>query len=350
MGQLTLEALRLKGKALECLRMAISSADQNWTYSDIGAIMILRGDAYKWNDPGCHQAHTQGLSRIAHGGQKVSRLTPMAERAVFWQDVTAALLFDSKHFTPRLAPLPVQWRREGPQGHRRTPKGFLEHRDVISHGLLDCIEDIVELQEIILSNSDRAVDFFKVDNMQASIESRLAYQCPTANALSLTAECCRLAAFITCFLSFTETWDNVLVPCKLSDKLHVLLYNSLEDPVWVQHRALQIWLLLVGSCTASLDHGHVEGLKGKWDETLDRFTKYSVKLLEPDMNKEALISALQDFIYCGDWLRKRQEVRGWVVLEMALGLQRPSELQKSDLFHSAASAEPRGTTAMLSSP
>lgn len=45
MGQLTLEALRLKGKALECLRMAISSADQNWTYSDIGAIMILRGDA-----------------------------------------------------------------------------------------------------------------------------------------------------------------------------------------------------------------------------------------------------------------------------------------------------------------
>jgi len=45
MGQLTSEALRLKGKALECLRIAISSADQNWSYADIGAIMILRGDA-----------------------------------------------------------------------------------------------------------------------------------------------------------------------------------------------------------------------------------------------------------------------------------------------------------------
>jgi len=51
MGQLTPEALRLKGKALECLRVAISSVDQIWTYPDIGAIMILRGDAvsYRYN-------------------------------------------------------------------------------------------------------------------------------------------------------------------------------------------------------------------------------------------------------------------------------------------------------------
>jgi len=45
MGRLTSEALRLRGKALECLRMAISSADQVWTHPDVGAIMILRGDA-----------------------------------------------------------------------------------------------------------------------------------------------------------------------------------------------------------------------------------------------------------------------------------------------------------------
>ena len=41
----TSEALRLKGKALECLRIATSSADQALTYSDIGAIMVLKGDA-----------------------------------------------------------------------------------------------------------------------------------------------------------------------------------------------------------------------------------------------------------------------------------------------------------------
>ncbi|KAK5070682.1 hypothetical protein LTR24_010618 [Lithohypha guttulata] len=268
MGRLTSEALRLRGKALECLRMAISSADQVWTHSDVGAIMILRGDA----------------------------------------------------FTPRLAPHQVQWRREGHRGHRTTPKGFLVHRDVLPHGLLDCIEDIVELQEILLNNSDRPVDFFKVDNMQASVESRLASQGPVANAQSPIAECCRLAAFMVCFLTCTETWNNVLVPCKLSDKLQGLVFNSLEDPVWVQHRALQIWLLLVGSCTASLDRGHVEGMKKKWNETLARFTRYLFKFPELDMNNEALTSALEDFIYCRDWLRKRQEVREWFVLETALDL------------------------------
>jgi len=244
--------------------------------------------------------------------------------------VTAALLFDNKQFTPRLASLQVRWRREGQQGHRTTPKGFLEHQDVIPQDMLDCIEDIVELQEILLNNSDRPVDFFKVDNMQASIESRLASQGPAANALSPIAECCRLAAFMTCFLTCTETWGNALVPCKLSDKLHGLLYNSLESPVWVHHRALQIWLLLVGSCTASLDRGHVEGLRGKWNETLARFTRYSFSLPELEMN-DALTSALEDFIYCGDWLRKRQEQREWFALEMALDLRRPPESQRLDL-------------------
>lgn len=238
------------------------------------------------------------------------------------------MLIDSKRRVPHLAPPDVRWRRKHGSGPRTIPRGFLHHRDVIPGHLLDCFEDIMELQATCLSNDLRPINFFNVDNMQASIESRLACEGSACRALGPIAECCRLAAYLTCFLSFTETWNNLLIPCKISDKFRVLLDNSLEQSTWAQHRALQVWLLLVGSCTATMDRGYVKGLKARWNELLKRFTKYCSNLPKSEMNNEVLVSALEDFIYCGDWLRKRREMREWFVLELTFDLQCLSEVKR----------------------
>ena len=239
------------------------------------------------------------------------------------------MLIDSEQRDLHLAPLEVRWRRERGPGPRTIPRGFLQHRDVVPDHLLDCFEDIVELQAAFLNSDVRPINFFNVDNMQASIESRLAYQGSTCKALGPIAECCRLAAYLTCFLSYTETWDNLLIPCRLSDRLRALLDYSLEQSAWVQHRALQAWLLLVGSCTATMDRGYVEGLKERWNELLKRFTKYCSNLPKSEMNTGILTSALEAFIYCNDWLRKRRDIRGWLDLELTLDLRYLSEADEA---------------------
>lgn len=238
------------------------------------------------------------------------------------------MLIDSERRAPHLAPPEVRWRREHGSGSRTIPKGFLQHRHVIPGHLLDCFEDIMELQATFLSKDLCPINFFHVDNMQASIESRLAYQGSACKALGPITECCRLAAYLTCFLSFTETWNNLLIPCRLSDRLRALLDNSLEHSAWAQHRALQTWLLLVGSRTATMDRGYVKGLKGRWSELLKRFTKYCSNLPKSEMNNEVLNSALEDFIYCDAWLRTPREIREWFDLELSFHLRCHSEVEE----------------------
>ena len=116
---------------------------------------------------------------------------------------------------------PVQLQREDDARPRipTLPVGFFKHREVLSEELLNCLQDIVDLQATFVKMKSSAFDTGKLCGMQASIESRLGCEGPICKKVGPTAGCCRLAAFITCFLSFTDIWANFLIPCKLSDML-----------------------------------------------------------------------------------------------------------------------------------
>ena len=83
-GMTTLDGLRLLGKALQSLGQSISSKG-GLHPAEFGAIMILQGVAYRWNDSASHKAHTNGLGLLMdRPGMKEECLTTRGTRAMFW--------------------------------------------------------------------------------------------------------------------------------------------------------------------------------------------------------------------------------------------------------------------------
>lgn len=212
-----------------------------------------------------------------------------------------------------------QWRREiQPQVHLSLPLGFAEHQEELSQTVRYCIQDILELQATVLEMKNTSIDRLRLSNMQASIESRLAFEEEACQTLGPVAECCRIALLITCYLSFTETWINPLIPCKLSALLWMRLHDAVDSSVWSQRRDLQTWLLLVGSYVTILNNGYVNGLAQKWDDLLTQVSHHFLPGQPLKTNRGHLHSALTGFIYTERLLNQRHSVRSWAHLESRL--------------------------------
>ena len=226
------------------------------------------------------------------------------------------MLIHSKRRLSHLALPQVCWRREIlPKMAKRIPIGFAMHRKVLPDDLMDCIEDIVELQS---QTNHYASNDFHIDDMQASIESRLAFQGRACRTFGVVAECCRLAAYICCYVSFMETWANSFIPSRLSAMLLKLLSNSLGTSVWSLRHNLLLWLAFVGSRIADIDKGHVDDLRAQYGRLLVRIREEASSWQGVGTCGNPLRSALRDFVYCRNWLPWRMNTREWFVLEMFL--------------------------------
>lgn len=228
----------------------------------------------------------------------------------------AALLIHSERSKFEFTCTQILWRRQiFPCASVLLPRGFVQHQDMITNEVLDCIQDIAELQHTVQMMKQSSIDRMELSNMQASIESRLASQEASCEALGPVAECCRIAALITCFISFIETWSNPLVPCRLSDMLRVRLHESISDTAWLERRNLQLWLFLTGSYVTVLNSGFVDDLPQKWSALL---AVLGIELVQSHYNATNMRSALDDFVYCNNLLQRRFEVTAWLDLELHL--------------------------------
>jgi hypothetical protein len=174
----------------------------------------------------------------------------------------------------------------------------------------------MELQAKILKLKEPLINPLELSNMQASIESRLAFEEGNCKELGPIAECCRIALLIICFLSFTETWANSLIPCRLSDILRLCLSKSIEDPIWSKRRNIQTWFLFIGSSVTVLNVGYVENLSQKWTGLLNLFRTCYSELTTDELNA-IFRSAKQDFIYCDRLLPQQFSVSVWSEFEIA---------------------------------
>ena len=235
------------------------------------------------------------------------------------QDLFASLLINSERKETHAAIVHVHWRREfQPCVLPLLPQGFARHRDILPSELVDCIEDIVELQDTTLKVVNSLVDRLTISDMQACIESRLAFASQACRDLGPVVECCRIATVMTCFLSFMDVWANALIPCKLSDLLRRRLEDSMTNAVWFQRRDLQVWLLLVGSGVTFLNQGHVHDLSQTWAVLLARFRLHCLSLPQLDLDRSCIHRALNDFIYFKDVQQRRLSVLGWSELDATL--------------------------------
>jgi hypothetical protein len=187
----------------------------------------------------------------------------------------------------------------------KTPPGISAHWDVIPDNLLACYEDIVDLDAAV---AGRLYLNHSIDDIQASIESRLANLANLCKDFNMAAECTRLAAYICCYTAYVEIWKNFLIPCRCSSLLLDALVSSFDDSIWVKRRDLQLWLILVGSCTARLDHGHLRELKSGYNTLIVRLVATVSTWPQAEIS---LQSALKDFIYTEAWFQHRKASREW---------------------------------------
>ncbi|KAL7907749.1 hypothetical protein GGI35DRAFT_454717 [Trichoderma velutinum] len=229
-GNLMLEGLSLQGRIFQLMKVKLTSRPEAVSPGVIGAIMLLKSTAYRTRNVVAHDVHARGLSDalkiVSRNGES---LTPAALRAMFWLDLNAAVVVGSKRqMSHNDLPQKMSWQRERySQLWHFLPAGFARCRPKLPCELLACIVDVAELQTTLLekdlSQSPRASKFHELDAMQASIESRLEYQAQECRQHGVVAEAIRLGIFMCCYCSWTDTWNDGLVPCRLAEMLLDLL-------------------------------------------------------------------------------------------------------------------------------
>ena len=133
----------------------------------------------------------------------------------------------------------------------------------------------MEMQQTPRYMRDEIDDVLVIDNMLASIESRLSITVDDRVSQGNAVERVRLAVLITCFLSSNEVWKNSLIPCRLSKLLVNCLSDSIDSPEWQFRRDLQVWCILVGSVVTTIQPCVVEGLSLAWEVLLKSLRSFA---------------------------------------------------------------------------
>jgi hypothetical protein len=129
-------------------------------------------------------------------------------------------------FTHETSP-DLRWSRDPIEvSEYSLPPAFEAHLNLLPDKLLSIVEDIQSLRAFVEPSQSYGTGYLSVsqiDNMQASIESRLFFLQDETEARGPVAECCRLATYICCYALFTEIWNGSIIPMRLSAKPEKLL-------------------------------------------------------------------------------------------------------------------------------
>ncbi|KAH8816972.1 hypothetical protein F5884DRAFT_853403 [Xylogone sp. PMI_703] len=332
-GAPTIEGLALQSKTIELLKKKLTTPLQTLCSAAVGAVMILKATAYKTCDLAAYKTHTQGLADVLKFFTKNgNNLTPAAKRAMFWLDLSAAVLVDSERQMSHVdLPLEIEWQRERClELAHALPVGFVRYQKILPVALLECISDTVQFQACLRTGDTTQHPHNARNNylelMQASIESRLVDHAPDCRQLGGFVEAIRLGIFICCYCSWIEPWSDKLVPSKLANNLLDLLEATAlfsphqPDSIWLQYMDILLWLLLISSSVVDLDQGRDEGLRSRQSRLVNTICSASDFLSGACMIdlKYTLQTTLQDFVYVDGWLQQRHNIREWLVLELCI--------------------------------
>lgn len=293
----------LHSKAIHLLQETLRAPLPKQYSSVAGAIMILRSSAFKFHDFDVYDIHANGLRDfIRYHGQGV--LTSAAKRALFWQDLYAAMFYGSDDsIDPEVIFDKVSWPRETESDHPRAtlPAGFFRRQQVLPSALLDCVVDVLELRTTIQMLDPLPFDVKHpyLESMQASIESRLVALGRTSENLEPVVEAARLTTLMCCHCLWSEVWIDRPFSCKMSEKVFDLLEPTVDVPafqvVWGDNLDILLWLLYILTNLTRLDRGHVYDLKLRRDATF-LVVRGSLRVCPVEEVKRAVHEASHDFI------------------------------------------------------
>ena len=286
-GRITAEALTFKDDALKRLNKAISATRTATSSNCIGTIMVLTGAEYRLGNRQAHETHMAGLLEIIKlCGPSVNE---GIRRGLFWQDLLGAVMSDSKRFFTHDSFEEIRWRRtSGILSQFTLPPGFGASSDLLTEELVVVLEDLQALKTS-LGSADCQLSAFEIHRVQASIESRLFFLRPYAEATGPVTECCRLATYICSYCIFTDLWDGSFIPHKLAKSLGELLLGIYQDACWASHFDLLLWMLFIGAIFADAEYRQIAYIK------MIQQSLSHVGLLFPDWADMKIL--LEDFIW-----------------------------------------------------
>lgn len=137
-----------------------------------------------------------------------------------------------------------------------VPSGFNCLRETLPVELLTVLEDIHALcilRDAQCMDGTLPISELRIDNCQASIESRLTNlrnRFCTSGHTSPLLECCIYAAYVSTYSLYTKIWESTLVPSFCSRRLLQILQDTQSDPRWDGYPLLFLWLIFVGGSFA----------------------------------------------------------------------------------------------------
>ncbi|KAH9907791.1 hypothetical protein F4778DRAFT_719121 [Xylariomycetidae sp. FL2044] len=254
-GRSNTECLTYKSHSIRWINERMRDTNKAATSSTIGAILLLTGVEYRTGAASNVQVHMDGIWQILELCKSQSVwLSDGIKRAIFWQDLNAAMITGSTRLFSHDTFPELRWERDPFLSSFYTaPPGFEERKHLFGDEFMQITEDIHALQEIRETSDAVAKDaiaMLHIDNQLASIESRL-FECmvPNLDDNPILA-CCILALYLSTYSMYTETWQAVLIPSRCSSGILRTLQQTMCSEVWVGHEELLVWLVMIGGALA----------------------------------------------------------------------------------------------------
>ena len=180
-------------------------------------------------------------------------------------------------------------------------------------------------------------DYMVLDDMQASIESRLSFQGKACRRFNEISEMIRLAAFICCYCCWMDTWNCKFIPAKVAESVLGMLEKSLYETdeaginIWNNRMELLLWLVFVGASVTQHEKWYTVGLKVKYAALMRKASDWvAISELANQILHQSVKTSLEEFLYCDDWLDDRMRMREWFALEVLLDAKRACQDETQD--------------------
>lgn len=271
----------------------------------IGVLLLLKLASYKIRDLLQHDIHTKGVQAALNVSDRAI-LPEALQRAIFWQDLYAAVLVGS----PRLFRHFMTYESFDSLPTEPVPVGFARLESRVGRDLIDCIVNTIRFdKERKESLGQRwSIRYRRLDGLQASIESQLQDMTSACRERGAIAEVVRLATLFWCYCSWMEVWNDPLVPCRILrlmlDVLEQSLVTKHAESVWRSHLDLLCWLLCLASDVISIEIWQTRQIApqyhGLFQLANGLFAKISV-----DELRTAECQAETDFVPSPPWRRQQ---------------------------------------------
>ncbi|KIW18512.1 hypothetical protein PV08_02800 [Exophiala spinifera] len=283
------EYLKYQTETMRIVRERISFFDPSTTVSTMGAILLLAGIETRLGMRSQVEIHLKAIYQLLQSS-RVGQvyLTDGIKRAIFWQDLYAHILTASE----RIVTHELRWERDiFPSDIFVLSPGFQRKAHLFPEEFLEVLVDIHAMQSCRDSSFfayEDTVSMMRVDNQQASVQSKLA----NLPNMPYVVECSRWAAYLAASMLCCKVWRLSVMPPLISSQLLQKLQQEHDESDWYGHSDLLSWMLYIGGAFAPRGPTRTGYIK-----LLQKQAEFSSEFMHLSLSWSDLVQDLRQFVW-----------------------------------------------------